>query len=200
MGLHQETQLFDYIGTSAWSIQMLLEKGFQRFFHFPAYSYMRVLEKGDQYMIVHRDYYLRFKHDFLQSYQRETYHLGEKDYHQFQKKYQRRIPRFFETIRDPSSSKILFLRLEEYNPDRVYYQEYKREESEVEQMLALCQSFKTLFPEKNITTLFLTSQVQESQWYQDENLYLLSMPEPILEYDDCETKIHETLLEHMVFL
>jgi hypothetical protein len=196
----QETQLFDYIGTSAWAIQVLLENRFLNFFHFPSYEYMHVLSKGDEYMMVHRGYYLRFKHDFLQSYKRETYRLGEKDYTSFKAKYQRRIPRFYHTMQ--TRERILFLRLEERNPDRVQHTRYTERFaiSEVDQMLELCRTFQRIFPKNRITTIFLSSEVEESQWFEEEGLFVLAMVEPILQYDNCEIKIHQVLIEHMDFL
>ena len=72
---------------------------------------MEVLTEGDKYIITHKKYYLRFKHDFKQNYQRykidSLTNLCEYDiFTSVKEKYIRRYKRFLYDLKNKKT--ILF--------------------------------------------------------------------------------------------
>lgn len=101
----KETQLFDYIGTSMWSINDMLENDFAGLTDVSHYSFQKIVQTHAP-MPVHALYNLRFLHD------------GAVLQHgalipAFAQQLNRRVARFVETIR--TSKNILFVRHQEKN-------------------------------------------------------------------------------------
>ena len=58
--MDKETQFFDYIGTSVWSIIELLENDFDGIFDKSNYKIMNIMKTGDdQFLVVNEKYFIR---------------------------------------------------------------------------------------------------------------------------------------------
>ena len=66
--IKKETQFFDYIGSSMWSINELLKNDFKGLYDYKNFEKKHILNKGDIYIFTNNLYYLRFKHDFKQNF------------------------------------------------------------------------------------------------------------------------------------
>jgi len=68
--MNQETQFFDYIGTSVWSIIDLLNNDFDGMFDKSNYKIMNVMKTGDdnQFLVVNEKYFIRCKHEFKKNF------------------------------------------------------------------------------------------------------------------------------------
>ena len=100
----KETQLFDYIGTSMWAINDMLESDFAGLTDVSHYSIQKVV-RNQPAMPVHTLYNLRFLHDGA------VLQRGGPLVPAFAQQLSRRAVRFVETIR--SRQNILFVRYQE---------------------------------------------------------------------------------------
>jgi hypothetical protein len=103
----KETQLFDYIGSSMWSINDMIENDFEGLTDVSNYS-IRTIMKDTPSMPVHERYNLRFLHDGRVIENRRRRRELKKD---FVDKLMRRAQRFKETIM--SARNPLFVRVQE---------------------------------------------------------------------------------------
>jgi hypothetical protein len=128
----KETQLFDYIGTSMWGINDLLENDFAGLTDASHYSVQKVV-RNQPPMPVHALYNLRFLHDGA------VIHRGAL-VPTFAQQLSRRATRFVETIR--TSRNILFVRHQEKSDLIWKSKEYSNDE------LGEVQRFATLLRTK----------------------------------------------------
>jgi hypothetical protein len=138
------TNLFDYIGSSMWSINKLVENDFQDLFDINMYKNMEILPNYN--IITNEKYYLRFKHDL------KTMINFEK----FKETYKRRIIRFKEDL--DNENKILFIRLEESHQDRIIYDQYKEnfKKNELEYLKDYSIFLKTKIPFLNFKIIYIS--------------------------------------------
>ena len=114
-----ETQLFDFIGSSMWSINSLLLNDFADLTNPLDFEKIPILE-NEAPIVTNTKYYLRFKHDLKT--------LGDLEGVEFRDKINRRIVRFKKTIE--YSSKLLFIRYQESQKGRIVYTPLLRSELE----------------------------------------------------------------------
>jgi len=168
----KETNFFDWIGSSSWSILKLLENNFDNVLNKQNYYYPNEIfrEHNQKYNITNKEYYLRFIHDgdFLSS---------ENQWNIFRDKYERRINRFNKLLK--SNKNILFLYLEENSISRInlisedikqYYpqkiENYHIEQSKLEQnkMLDIVNILKTKYNKYNFKIIYLSSFLDKTKY------------------------------------
>jgi len=142
----QETHFFDWLGSSMWSVRHLLENQFEHVTDKNQISYMHVLQKGNEYVWTHQQYYLRYLHDFEQSCKKKTKDITEKEWNDFIQKYNRRAERFLSTLQ--KSPKILFIRLEEVKENRIHYPQYESftQKNEIEELESVSTWIRNSYP------------------------------------------------------
>lgn len=165
-------QIFDFIGTSMWSIVELLKNDFDGLLSKENISTMLVTLPKSK-MPVNQKYYVRFMHDLM-----DSRHINET----FEKN-NRRINRFRDILKQ--TEPVIFFRLEEIQKDRIKYDRYneytKRKDSEyvIEMSKWLKINTKLKF-----RILYLGS---ENTRYDTDNdiIFIKSDPEDKYGWDDC---------------
>jgi hypothetical protein len=176
--IEKETQLFDYSGSSTWSIIKLLENNFENILNKKLYYYPNKTFKphNPYYNITHKEYYLRFVHDgnFLEN---------NISWNTFQKKLSRRLNRFIELLK--SNKPLLFFYLEEntvrfdrlYPEIEQYYpkntENYAIEQSALEQarMFDIVNLIKTMHQKQNFKIIYF-SHLLDKTYYKDNILFI----------------------------
>ena len=153
LGLKKETELFDYIGCSMWSINACLKDDFKGLF-FPEKFTMMPIIKDSPPMVTNRHYYLRFMH-YLKS-------ASDAKDPRFIGQLNRRIERFENYMRN--SENILCIRLEENQKNRIQY--YKsNERDELDGFISIV---KEKYGTKNIKIIWLNTK--EDGWNKDKTI------------------------------
>lgn len=155
IGLKQETHFFDWIGSSLWSISLALENNFEELLDRNQLSYMHILNKEDEYVWTHAKYYLRFKHDFKQTYKKQTNDIKENEWNDFKNKYERRYLRLFSTLQN--NNNLIFIRLEEIKENRINYPQYDihKIHNDIEETINISNWLKTYNPNLKFKIIFI---------------------------------------------
>jgi len=147
-----ETQYFDYTGTSVWSIIDLFNKNFKDMYNPKLIEKIKIVTNKES-MVTNTKYYVRLLHDF--DHKKDT--LTENDIKAFVDKYQRRQKRLYEILM--SKSKILFMRLEQDNKNRIFYDRYINKNvnvnDELTDLKTLSDLFKNKFPKLQFAILHI---------------------------------------------
>lgn len=186
----KETQFFDYIGSSMWSINELLRNDFQGLYDYKNFEKKHILNKGDKYIFTNNLYYIRFKHDFKQNFNSNINDIKEDlKFSEFINKYKRRQNRFIELLN--SKETILFIRYEEDNKDRVKYYEEKDE-------LEFIYEFMKIVKTKNLNKKFFFILLSHNKSLEDKdnNLLVIKINDPVKIWIEAPNKIRNTLLEN----
>jgi hypothetical protein len=167
-----ETNFFDYIGSSMWAINELFQNDFQDMFNITDYENMEVLPGHN--VITHKKYYLRFLHDL------KTLNNFKK----IKESYERRVIRFNNFLKD--RNKLLFIRLEEPKQTRIIYEEYKDkfQKSELEYLKDFTNIIKTKNPKLDFKIIFIT-ETFETEYLKDFNILILKKDNSSTNWDTC---------------
>jgi hypothetical protein len=201
------TQFFDYIGTSMWAINELIENDFTDIFNKDDFENMRTSTKyGD--IVTNKKYYLRFLHDLknIDHDKTKVYTINNKihvckanNFAECKDKYDRRRQRFIDIL--TSSNKILFIRLEEDNRDRIIYDIYKDklQKSELEYTFDLSNTLKRKYSGLDFMILVISFN-HDTTYYQEHNVIVLKMIDIIDEYETADSKIEKLIIFNKAFL
>lgn len=197
--LKLETQFFDYIGSSMWAIDDLFKENFNDLFDggVDDFEKKRIMYSGDdQYILTHKKYYLRFKHDFKQNFDYEIKeNINSKDFKNVRDKYERRKERLIDILKDDKKT-LLFIRYEEEQEDRIKYGEDKK--SEIEYIYEFIEIMKQKYPLKKFCILFLSHTMENDK--RDQNLIILKMIEKINVWTESPKKIRNTIEQNQISL
>jgi hypothetical protein len=186
----EETQFFDYIGSSMWSINELLKNDFKGLYDYKNFEKKHILNKGDKYIFTNKIYNLRFKHDFKQNFDSDINDIKEDEkFYEFINKYKRRQNRFIQLLNN--NKIILFIRYEEDNKDRVKYYE---EKDELQYIYEFMKILKTINPDKKFFFILLSHDKNFEDI--ENNLLIIKINEPIKIWTDAPIKIKNTLFEN----
>lgn len=198
--LKLETQFFDFIGSSMWAIDDLFKDDFSDLFDngIDDLEKKKILHSGlDKYVLTHKKYYLRFKHDFKQNCNSGIKeNIKSEDFNKFSEKYERRKERLINILKDDKKT-LLFIRYEEEQKDRIKYSEDRK--SEIEYIYEFIEIMKQKYPLKKFCILFL-SHTMENDDKRDENLIILKMIEKINIWTESPKKIKNTIEQNKKFL
>lgn len=165
----KETNFFDNIGISMWTINELLTNDFDDFFNPTHYKKIQIRTNENYNFLTNVKYYVRFPHDL------ETMgeNVNDKCFKDFVDKYSRRKTRLYDLL--TNSKKLIFLRLEEDDKERIVYQEYedKLKKTEFENLLIFTQIIRNKFPNLNFVVIFI-SKTMETNIYDSNNLIVLN--------------------------
>lgn len=128
----KETHIFEWLGSSIWSICALLENNFANLTNKKYIVPMKIFEDGCE-IVTNKLYYIRFLHDFDLE---KDKNISDKKFKNFSDQYNRRIKRFNDILTDSKNS-IFFIRLEQYHSskskNRIMYNEYLNKENITEE-------------------------------------------------------------------
>lgn len=192
--LKLQTQFFDYIGSSMWVINDLFKENFNDLFDgIDSLEKKRIMDSGDdQYILTHKKYYLRFKHDFKQNFDSEIKeNIKPVDFKNVRDKYERRKERLIDILNDDEKT-LLFIRYEEEQQDRIKYFEDKK--SEIEYIYEFIEIIKQKYPLKKFCILLLSHELENDK--RDENLIILKMIEKINVWTESPKKIRNTIVKN----
>jgi hypothetical protein len=176
--IKKETQFFDWIGSSTWSIIKLLENNFSNFINKENYYYLKKIFKphNHEFLIYNKEYYIRFIHDgdFLKN---------TEEWKNFIDKYTRRIDRFNDLLK--SEKNLLFFYLEEnklrydtlYEEIKKYYptkkENYHIEQSKLEQsrMGHIVNLLKTKYNKHNFKIIYFSHLIEKTH-YRDNIIFI----------------------------
>lgn len=195
-----ETQFFDYIGSSMWAINELFKENVNDLFDdgIDILEKKRIMCSGDdQYILTHKKYYLRFKHDFKQNFDSEfKENIKPVDFKNVRDKYKRRKERLNDILKDDKKT-LLFIRYEEEQQDRIKYFEDKK--SEIEYIYEFIEIIKQKYPSKKFCILLLSHDLENDD-KRDENLIILKNIERINVWAESPKKIKNTIEQNENFL
>jgi len=195
-----ETQFFDYIGSSMWAINDLFKDDFSGLFDkgIDELEKKKILYSGfDKYIITHKKYYLRFKHDFKQNCNSELKeNIKLEDFNKVSEKYERRKERLINILQEDKET-LLFIRYEENQENRIKYGEDKK--SEIEYIYEFIDIIKQKYPLKKFCILFL-SDTMENDDKRDKNLIILKNVKRINMWTESSKKIRNTIEQNQNFL
>ena len=208
--INQETNYFDYIGSSMWAIVDLfknneLDKVFNKKEDF---ENMSIMSKGDdKFIITNRKYYLRFKHNFKQDYKNftNTSLKGDELFNNVKESYKRRSERLINQFSnfDSNSKPILFLRYEEDNDYRIIHDDYKDKniKSELDYLIDFSNLLKKKYENLKFHILFFTTNQKENVFLKDENIILINIKNKnLIKWDTCCKDFDKIFSDNDVFI
>ncbi len=200
IGINQETEYFDYIGTPVWAMTDLIQNNkLDKIFNYNDYKNIKILnDKEDSYNITHIPYFLIFKHDFTQTHKKITQPLSFLQFNDFKAKYTRRATRFNNYLNNSSS--ILFIRYEQYK-NYIIHDMYKDkyEKDELTQLREFSIMLKEKYPNLTFNIIFFYSNIENSFYDNIHNILILKNNK-ILTYENCHEKLHEICVENIELL
>jgi hypothetical protein len=192
MKIEQETHFFDWIGTSLWTLRVLLQNDFDSILEKDKLQYIQTVDEELGYVWTDVNYYIRLKHDFNQTYKKNTNKITEKQIVDTQHKYQRRKKRLLETFQECESKQkpVLFLRLEEDPIDRMNHDQYHKYEpkDEMTESLLISAWLQKKYPQL-IFHICLISRIQQKESFvhpDDPHILIL-----------CKKEINKDLIYHV---
>jgi hypothetical protein len=196
IGISQETNLFDYIGTSMWTINKLFENDFKDLFNLEEYEKIKILVNDSTYnnVVVNKRYYIRFMHDFknpslpsinskfsvLKNFNYDIMDDVKIKFKSFKETYERRINRLKKLLID--EKKILFIRFEEPMNNRIIYDEYKKnfERSELNNIIDYSTMLKINYKKLEFKIIYL-SNTHETKYLKENNIIILNIGKEIID-------------------
>jgi len=149
----EEYLVFDYIGTSMWAINLLINNDFEDFLSINNIKKMQINENTKIY--TNEKYYIRFFHEI----DIKMNELNKVYIQDLKEKYERRIARFNDLLNEyNTNNKILcFVRTQECVDGRIIYDEYKKyfEKSEYEHLCDFSTLIKTKYPTMKFIILYI---------------------------------------------
>lgn len=153
--LKEEYYVFDYLGSSMWSIIELLNNNFKDFINESLIKKMEITKNN--YIYTNKKYYIRFLHDFDARKKESLY--NKYFYKKLENAYTRRIFRFLNLFKVfNTNSKILgIIRTQEPTSNRIIYDEYKDkfEKSEYFYLCEFSNLLKHMYPQLKFIILYI---------------------------------------------
>lgn len=218
--ISQETNLFDYLGTSMWSINELFLNDFNNLFNIEDYKKYKLLNKSKYNIIINEKYYIRFPHDFdnkknnklvLNNNQNNTHIINrttinedimitlKNNFPNFINTLKRRIERLKKILSDEKN--ILFLRFEEDNDDRIIYDIYKDKliKTELENIIEFSNIIKKIYPKLNFKIIYI-SKINDNNYDEINNIIILKNNFDNFNWDNCSNKFSKIFDSNKDFL
>ena len=191
---NKETNFFDYIGTSMWSINELLTNDFEDFFNKSDYKNIPIKINENNDFITNTKYYIRFFHDLNTS--KFNGVNKEKYFKDFVSSYTRKKNRLYQLLND--NNKILFLRLEEDNTNRINYPEYEdmAKIDEIENLIIFTKIIKNKFPNLNFTVLFISKKLKTNIDESNNIIIINSGDYPLNNWKSSQDELENILLNN----
>jgi hypothetical protein len=208
INISQPTNLFDYIATPMWGINELLENDYTGLTDINNYKIIPIM-KNDNEILTNLKYYFRFLHDFKNQ---EITNSDDEDnvleffdkmilvrmqFNEFKNKYERRIVRFKELLKN--EEKILFIRYEEPIKNRIIYDEYKirYQKEELEYIRDFALIIKKQYPDLEFKIIYISYKHDTKK---EDNITILKMEETLDTADDSGPKFTNLFNKYKDFL
>lgn len=162
-----ETNFFDYIGSSMWSINELFQNDFANLFNWTEYKHFQIMNGEKSNYLTNSRYYLRFFHDL------STYSTDKlKD--DVVGKYSRRKQRLYDILNE--SKYVVFIRHEEIIENRIIYDEYAEKfmTNELEHTKNFSHIIKTKFPNLKFKIILLSLE-HNDYYFIEHNIILVNI-------------------------
>ena len=158
-----ENNFFDYIGSTVWAINELLENNFANLFNKENYKNIQIYISQQNYYLTNIQYYLIFLHEL---------DVNTVSFDNFFSRYLRKKERFYKILN--SKKKFIFIRLEEPNDDLIIHKEYtdKFNVSEIEHLKKFSKIIKNKFEIKSFLIIYLTKTFQDNYDSENKILYI----------------------------
>ena len=204
----QETHFFDWIGSSVWSINLLIENDFKNIFEQNDFHNMHVMTAGNfQNCYTNKKYYLRFAHDFDQAdvarffrqkqkkplwQSKEIINKFDNDFIEFKNKYERRAERIQNILN--TKQRILFLRFEEPSQHRVYHNIYLQQLkiSESTHLINFSEIVKRKYPDADCMVIYFSKNCN-SNYDKTNGIITIKDTLNIDNWDDCIEKLNKLI-------
>ena len=206
--MDKETQFFDYIGTSVWSIIELLENDFDGIFDKSNYKIMNIMKTGDdQFLVVNEKYFIRCKHEFKKTLNQKfdpeilhEYEINKEELEDFIEKMKRRKERFMNML--ASNNSLLFIRYEEDPTGRHDIKQYesKLNISYIDNLKILSDMFKKINPEKKITILDLSHRHDKTEYIKEYEIIKIRMRKRIDHWKKAVVEFENTFSNEKKFI
>jgi hypothetical protein len=182
-----EYNIFDFLGTSVWSITDLLKNNFEGLLSTDQIKKI-VVRSNEPPMFTNMRYYVRFTHD----------NFDDGDVDTTIKKLCRRIERFNNQLKNNANT-IIFLRLEEGMENRVMYEQYseKNKASEYEQLVELSTYIK-LNKNDNFKIIYFCSK--PTNYDRENNIICINVDTSIFFWQTCANKFHSIVNSNSDFI
>lgn len=206
--MDKETQFFDYIGTSVWSIIELLENDFDGIFDKSNYKIMNIMKTGDdQFLVVNEKYFIRCKHEFKKTLNQKfdpeilhEYEINKEELEDFIEKMKRRKERFMNML--ASNNSLLFIRYEEDPTGRHDIKQYesKLNISYIDNLKILSDMFKKINPLKKITILDLSHRHDKTEYIKEYEIIKIRMRKRIDHWKKAVVEFENTFSNEKKFI
>lgn len=196
-GIKEETNLFDYIGTPMWGITEFIENNFTELTLIDDFEKINITNKEPEHIFTNKKYYFRFKHDKLIS-NIGTNKVNISSFSKLKSTLERRIERFKTILLSPT--KILFIRLEQDNTNRIEYEEYKERNKipELEYVILFSKLIKNKYPLIKFNVLFI-SKTNENIYDEENNILIIKNKETI-NWEKCQIQLQKIFINNMEFI
>ena len=196
-GIKQETNLFDYIGTPMWGINEFIENDFSKLTLIDDFEKMKITSKEPENIFTNKRYYFRFKHDNLIP-NKGTNKVNINSFSKLKSTLERRIQRFNSMLSSPK--KILFIRLEQDNTNRIEYEEYKEKDKipELEYVILFSKIIKNKYPLINFNILFI-SKTNENKYDTENSILIIKNRENIV-WKTCQIQLQKICNHNIDFI
>lgn len=206
--MDQETQFFDYIGTSVWSIIDLLKNDFDGMFDKSNYKILNVMKSGDnQFLVVNEKYFIRCKHEFKKTLDRKfdpeilnEYEINKEELDDFIEKMKRRKERFMNMFTNNKS--LLFIRYEEDPTGRHDLKQFdeKFNLSYIDNLRILSDMFKKINPVKKIVILNISHRHDITEHIKEYGIIKLRMRKRIDNWKKCVEDFEKVFSNEQKFI
>lgn len=196
----KETNFFDYIGTSVWSIVELINNDFDGMFDKSNYKIMNIdRSKDTEFLVVNEKYFIRCKHEFKKTLDKkfdpekiDEYEIDEEELDNFIEKMKRRKERFMNLL--VSNESVIFLRYEEDTAKRQHLIKYKDKfkSSCIEDLKALSELFRKINPNKNIMIVDISHLHDKTENIKEYGIVKIKMTSRINYWYDSVTEFNNT--------
>lgn len=199
--MSDEYLFFDWIGSSMWAINELLQTRFKGIDQVEKYQPLEIKKSDEKKIITHKDFYLRFLHDFppfIHARGIRLYVEPEKNHlQQVIQKYRRRADRFLNVIQNLKA--ILFIRIEEEVIDRISYPKYaQKQKNELQELFRFTEKVKELNPELDFEVLFFSKSFETKRHVQ-EHVFVIGHQVDI-DWKNCAAELTQLVQLHSEFL
>jgi hypothetical protein len=207
--ISQETNFFDWIGTSMWSINLLIEDDFKDIFQLRDLIYIQTVTSGNiQHAVTHKKYYLRFPHDLQKDdvenigayFRRPMWQTRTRlqNILKIKDSYVRRATRFNQFLK--TQQKILFIRFEEKLQDRIIHKTYEKYflHTELEHVIFFSKLIKRKYQQLQFEIIFI-SGTNENNYDSDNNILILKDTIGIT-WDKCADELRVLFDDNMDFI
>ena len=205
--IKQETNFFDYIGTSLWGIIDLLDDNFEGMFDKNNYKIMNIMiDEPDKYLVVNTKYFFRCKHEFKKTLSQnfdnpeilEKNIIDETELDDYFEKMKRRRDRFINMFSNDSN--LLFLRYEEDPFGLISVHSDKIKNQYMDNLIILSGIFKKMNPKKKIIILNISYRNDKTEYIKDDNIIKIKMKKRIDNWINASKLIDDVIKDERTFL